>query len=152
MRRCALALYLAILVAWSATYGVPVQRELVIAWVCGALACVSIGRHPREILQLVLDWLPIVAVLWAYDFTRGAADSFGIGAHDHPMIDFDSFVFFGQTPTEWLQARLYDPASSTGGTSASPSSTPPTSSFPSSSAEFSGRGTGPPSCLHAGGS
>jgi membrane-associated phospholipid phosphatase len=25
------------------------------------------------------------------------------------MIDFDRFVFFGQTPTEWLQARLYDP-------------------------------------------
>ena len=24
------------------------------------------------------------------------------------MIDFDRFVFFGQTPTEWLQAHLYD--------------------------------------------
>ena len=25
------------------------------------------------------------------------------------MIDFDEFVFFGETPTEWLQARLYEP-------------------------------------------
>ena len=25
------------------------------------------------------------------------------------MIDFDRFVFFGETPTEWLQAHLYDP-------------------------------------------
>ena len=25
------------------------------------------------------------------------------------MIDFDRFVFFGETPTEWLQARLYEP-------------------------------------------
>ena len=25
------------------------------------------------------------------------------------MIDFDRFVFFGQTPTEWLQGHLYDP-------------------------------------------
>ncbi|HEY1355712.1 MAG TPA: phosphatase PAP2 family protein [Solirubrobacterales bacterium] len=109
VRRCALAIYLAVLVVWSATYGVPVQRELVIAWVCGALVCVSIGRDPRLVPQLVLDWLPIVAILLAYDFTRGAADSLGIGAHVHPMIDFDRFVFFGQTPTEWLQARLHQP-------------------------------------------
>jgi membrane-associated phospholipid phosphatase len=109
VRRWALWLYFLSLVAWSAHYGVPVQRELVIAWVCGALVCVSLGRHPRQILQIGLDWLPIVVVLGAYDFTRGAADSLGIGAHLHPMLDFDRFVFFGEAPTEWLQARLYEP-------------------------------------------
>jgi membrane-associated phospholipid phosphatase len=108
-RRCALGLYLFSLLAWSAHYGIPVQRELVIVWVCGALACASLGRPPRQIVQLVLDWLPILLVLGAYDFTRGAADSLGIGVHAWPMIDFDRFVFFGQAPTEWLQARLYDP-------------------------------------------
>jgi hypothetical protein len=109
VRRAALGLYFVALGAWSAAYGIPVQRELVIAWTCGALACVSIGRPPRQIVQLVLDWLPIVAILFAYDLTRGAADSFGIGAHAHPMIDFDRAVFFGQAPTEWLQGRLGDP-------------------------------------------
>ena len=110
VRPYALGLYLLVLVLWTAAYGIPVQRELVILWICGALACVSIGRPPREILQLVLDWLPIVAVLWVYDLTRGAADSLGIGVHYHPMLDFDSFVFGGQAPTVWLQERLYDPA------------------------------------------
>jgi membrane-associated phospholipid phosphatase len=109
LRLWALGLYFVALVLWTAAYGIPVQRELVILWTCGALACVSIGRPPREILQLVLDWLPIVAVLWAYDLTRGAADSWGIGVHVHTMIDFDGFVFGGETPTEWLQERLYDP-------------------------------------------
>jgi membrane-associated phospholipid phosphatase len=109
VRRCALAIYFASLIVWSAHYGVPVQRELVILWVCGALACSSIGQHPRHILQIAVDWLPIVLVLCAYDFTRGAADSLGIGVHVHPMIDFDRFVFLGATPTEWLQARLYEP-------------------------------------------
>jgi hypothetical protein len=108
-RPYAFGLYAVAMVLWTATYGIPVQRELVILWTCGALACASIGRPPREILQLVVDWLPIVAVLWIYDLTRGAADSFGIGVHVHPMVDFDSFVFFGETPTEWLQDRLYDP-------------------------------------------
>jgi membrane-associated phospholipid phosphatase len=108
-RRYALSLYLAALFAWSANFGIPVQRELVIAWVCGALACTSLGRHPRQILRLVLDWLPIVAVLFAYDLTRGAADSLGIDVHAHPMIDFDRFVFFGEAPTEWLQTRFYEP-------------------------------------------
>ncbi|HET7591013.1 MAG TPA: phosphatase PAP2 family protein [Solirubrobacterales bacterium] len=107
-RPYALALYFVALVAWSASYGIPVQRELVILWTCGALACASIGRPPREIARLVLDWLPIVAVLWAYDLTRGAADSLGIGVHYHPMIDFDSAIF-GEVPTVWLQRQLYDP-------------------------------------------
>ncbi|HMI82285.1 MAG TPA: phosphatase PAP2 family protein [Solirubrobacterales bacterium] len=107
-RPYALALYVVALVLWSARYGIPVQRELVILWTCGALACVSIGRPPREIVQLVIDWLPIVAVLWVYDMTRGTADSLGIGAHVHPMADFDRFVF-GEVPTVWLQERLYEP-------------------------------------------
>jgi membrane-associated phospholipid phosphatase len=109
VRRCALVIYFAALIVWSAHYGVPVQRELVILWVCGALACGSIGQHPRQILQIVVDWLPIALVLGAYDFARGAADSLGIGVHTHPMIDFDRTVFLGTTPTEWLQARLYEP-------------------------------------------
>ena len=50
----------------------------------------------------------MVIVLGAYDLTRGAADKLGIGVHFHPMIDFDKAVFFGQTPTEWLQHHLYD--------------------------------------------
>lgn len=107
-RPYALALYFLALVLWSARYGIPVQRELVILWTCGALACASIGRPPREIVQLVFDWLPIVAVLWAYDLTRGAADSLGIGIHYGTMIDFDRFVF-GEVPTVWLQGHLYEP-------------------------------------------
>ena len=109
VRRAALALYFVGFVVWSYNYGIPVQRELVVAWVCGALGCACLGRHPREMLWLIIDWLPMVVVLGAYDITRGAADKLGIGVHFHPMIDFDKAVFFGQTPTEWLQHHLYDP-------------------------------------------
>jgi hypothetical protein len=108
-RPYAFAVYVIALLLWTANYGIPVQRELVILWTCGALTCASIGRPPREILQLVLDWLPIVAVLWLYDLTRGAADTMGMAVNVHPMIDFDRAVFFGEVPTEWLQSHLYEP-------------------------------------------
>ena len=114
VRRCALGLYFAVLVLWSFRYGIPAQRELVVAWTCGALVCVSVGRHPRQVLQIALDWLPIVAVLGAYDLTRGAADSLGISVHVQAMIDFDRLLFLGQTPTEWLQAHLHQPGVVTG--------------------------------------
>jgi membrane-associated phospholipid phosphatase len=109
VRRGILVLYFISLGVWSAHYGIPVQRELVIAWVCGALACASLGRPWREALRLVRDWVPMMILLSAYDFTRGAADSLGIGVHVHPMIDFDRFLFFGTTPTQWLQAHVNDP-------------------------------------------
>ena len=82
---------------------------MVVAWVCGALACGSLGRPWGKVLRLVRDWLPWMIMLTVYDFTRGAADSLGIGVHVHVMIDFDRFVFLGTTPTEWLQAHLNDP-------------------------------------------
>jgi hypothetical protein len=110
LRPYALGFYFVALILWSAHYGVPVQRELVILWILGALACASLGRPPREILQLAVDWLPIVAVLWVYDLTRGAADSFGIGVHYHPMIDFDQAIF-GEVPTVWIQHQIYEPRS-----------------------------------------
>lgn len=110
MRRAGLAIYALVFAIWSLNYGIAVQRELVIAWVCGALVIFSIGRPPRQLLRLFVDWMPIVAVLIAYDYTRGVADSLGIGVHHTEMIDFDKAVFFGETPTEWLQARLYDPS------------------------------------------
>ena len=109
VRRGVLVLYFISLGVWSAHYGIPVQRELVVAWVCGALACALLGRPWGEVLRLVRDWLPMMILLSAYDFTRGAADSLGIGVHVHVMIDFDRFLFFGTTPTEWLQAHVNDP-------------------------------------------
>ncbi len=109
VRRGVLVLYFISLGVWSAHYGIPVQRELVVAWVCGALACASLGRPWREVLRLVRDWLPMMILLSAYDFSRGAADRLGIGVHVHPMIDFDRFLFFGTTPNQWLQAHLNDP-------------------------------------------
>jgi hypothetical protein len=109
VRRCVLVLYFSSFVAWCAHYGIPGQDQVVVAWVCGALACASLGRPGRKVLRLVRDWLPWMVMLTVYDFTRGAADSLGVGVHVHVMIDFDRFMFLGMTPPQWLQAHLNDP-------------------------------------------
>lgn len=109
VRRILLVAYVVALLAFSVSVGIPIQRELVMGWICGALAIASLGRSWSEIGQLVLDWLPLAAILLVYDFTRGVADNVGIPVHYTTMIDFDRFLFLGQTPTEWLQAHLYDP-------------------------------------------
>src|SRR5262249_9665248 len=109
LRRCGLALYFATLVAWSAVYGVPVQRELVVALICGALVIASLGRSPRRILHLVVAWLPMLAVLAVYDLSRGAAGSLGIRVHVHRRIDFVRVLFFGETEGECVEAGLSSP-------------------------------------------
>jgi membrane-associated phospholipid phosphatase len=108
VRRIALAAYVVALLAYSVSVGIPVQRELVIGWICGGLALASIGRSPREILLLLRDWVPLAAILVVYDLSRGVADQLGTTVHYTMMVDVDRFLFFGQTPTEWLQAGLID--------------------------------------------
>ena len=98
VRWCAAALYVVALAAYTAAYGIPVQRELVIAWTCGALACrldrPAAARDPPARPRLA----PIVAILAVYDLTRGAADSLGIGVHVTTMIDFDQLRLLRRDP------------------------------------------------------
>ncbi|MGH9188271.1 MAG: phosphatase PAP2 family protein [Acidimicrobiales bacterium] len=104
----ALGLYGLGFVAACLTWGVPLDRELVIGWVCGARACASIGRSWRAIARLALDWAPFAAVLVLYDYTRGAADTLGMPVHVQELVDAERWLFGGEIPTIWLQERLVD--------------------------------------------
>jgi hypothetical protein len=108
VRRVALAAYALVLIRYSLDNGVPIDRERVILWVVGALACASIGKSPKQIVWLVVDWLPFALVLVGYDYSRGWADSVGFGVHYTPQIDADKVLFFGHIPTEWLQEHLFE--------------------------------------------
>src|SRR5207302_7232066 len=73
VRRVVLGLYFISFGVWSAYFGIPGDDQVVVAWVCGALACASVGRPWRKVFRLVRDWLPWMIMLTVYDFTRGAA-------------------------------------------------------------------------------
>jgi membrane-associated phospholipid phosphatase len=65
----------------------------------------------------IRDWGPFVLLLFGYELMRGVADNMtDLGAltrEDHGniqvewLIDWDRALFFGHTPSIWLQDRLY---------------------------------------------
>jgi hypothetical protein len=109
VRRVLLAAYLVAFVWVSAKRGIAFDRETVIGWICGALLVTSVGRPPRRVLQLVLDWIPLVLVYVVYDLTRGLADELGTPIQVTPQIRADELLFGGHIPTIWLQEHLFDP-------------------------------------------
>ncbi len=58
----------------------------------------------------VADWGPFLLLVLSWQATAGIADQFGRPVHVRGPIDSDQWLFRGETPTVWLQDRLYDPA------------------------------------------
>lgn len=90
-------------------WGVPFQREVLLAWLVGALAVFALLTPGRRVGRLIVDWLPFAVALLAYDYSRGAAETLGFPLHVTPQITADRWLGFGHVPTVWLQERFYDP-------------------------------------------
>jgi hypothetical protein len=110
-------------------FGYPTGREVLTAWVLLFLLAACAGSVRVWSRVVLRDWLPLFAVLFLYDWLRGAADGIGAaivslpalrngqtgaGGIDHahvlPQLDADRVLFGGTVPTVWLQDHLYDPA------------------------------------------
>jgi membrane-associated phospholipid phosphatase len=100
--------YLAAFVAVTAIWGLPLAHDQLFLWILGGLAAVSL-RAWRRWGVLLLEWLPILALLVVYDYVRGAVTVPGMEAHVWPQVDFDRWLTGGAVPTVWLQQHLYDP-------------------------------------------
>jgi hypothetical protein len=99
----AIASWTAALAYHMVTRGVPSDPPLVLLWTVSAAVAFSIGR--RAIRTVVMDFVPLAALLLAWVYLRGAATSFGRPALWSPQITFDRTVFFGVEPTVWLQSH-----------------------------------------------
>lgn len=105
----ALAVWVAVLaLSWS-IHGIPFDRTGLLLWIGVGLVCVCVGRHPVWMLWVLVDFLPLAAVLIAYDRLRGWSDTVGLPTWWTPQIAVDKFLFFGHEPTVWLQEHLKDP-------------------------------------------
>lgn len=103
-RWLAVTLWVAVFAEYVNENGLPYMRSDLLVWLALGLVAGSIGR--RNILTVILDFLPFALVLIAYDYLRGLADSLGMPTWWHPQIDVDRVLFFGHVPTVWLQEHL----------------------------------------------
>jgi len=106
LRRAGLVLYFAVFLYSIIEYGIPVDRIAVLLWMLGAFLVASIGRSRSDIAQMIRDWLVLVAIYMAYDYSRGTADQWGIGVNYTLLRDIDRLIFFGNDPGVWLQEHL----------------------------------------------
>lgn len=100
------ALYAGVSLAVFALFGVPIQRDVLAVWLLLGLLCFSLSDLRGYARGLVLEWLPFIGLLIAYDSLRGS-DGHLFAVHYLPQIQADQALFGGSTPTVTLQHWLW---------------------------------------------
>ena len=101
--------FVAASVALVAAKGLILSRDWLFAWLLLGLLAVSLADPKRWARGVVVDWLPLMAVLLCYDLSRPVRGWLGTSPHTFPQLDADRWLF-GDVPTTTLQHSLYDPA------------------------------------------
>jgi hypothetical protein len=112
-RFLALSAYAIAVLAYWKTLGLPTDPVLIFLFLWVGIAAWNAAAPWREHLRFVRDWSPLIAVLVAYNFSRGAADDLGLPLHVTEPIRADAWLTGwltgGKIPTLWLQEHLYTP-------------------------------------------
>ncbi len=89
--------------------GLPTDRVVLLGWVIAGLAVFAVTEGVRRIGRLLADWLPLAAVLLAYDASRGLADGLGATVHVTEPAAADRWLAGGALPTVVLQEHWEAP-------------------------------------------
>ncbi len=97
----AIVAYAVILSILMIARGISVTPELIAA--AFGLAALLLGRG-RLFLR---DWIPFLALFFAYELMRGYADKFGLPIHVSDIVALERIVGLGGLPTVYLQDLLH---------------------------------------------
>ncbi len=86
--------------------GVPYQRDTLAVWLLVGLLCFSLSDLRGYVRGVIMDWVPFMAMLIAYDSLRGSASHL-FAVHYLPQLQIDRWLF-GSTPTVTLQHWLWN--------------------------------------------
>lgn len=86
--------------------GIPTKRDLLAVWLLLGLLCFSLTDLRGYARGVVLEWVPFLGMLIAYDSLRGSAAHL-FGVHYLPQLDLDKTLFGGTVPTVTLQHWLW---------------------------------------------
>jgi hypothetical protein len=96
-------------VAFTVSLGLPYSEDDILIWLTAALFVSCLGDTSKWRRGLLVDWLPLYAVLAGYGLLRGYASHVLWGPFVRPQVAFDSFIGGGQAPTVTLQRWLFRP-------------------------------------------
>jgi membrane-associated phospholipid phosphatase len=97
------------LIMYYVLAGIPWSTNSVLIYVMAALVVSSLGSGVRW-KRLLVDWIPLIGVLFVYGLLRGYASHTLWGPFVRPQVWFDTHVIgFGVDPTVQLQRWLYTP-------------------------------------------
>ncbi len=100
------AAFVALSIALFILVGIPYKRDLLAVWLLLGLLCFSLTDLRGYARGVVLEWLPFLGLLIAYDSLRGSAGHL-FGVHYLPQLDVDKTLFGGAVPTVALQHWLW---------------------------------------------
>jgi hypothetical protein len=83
--------------------GLPTDRVVLLGWGLAGLVAHAAVDGWRRVVRLFAEWLPVAALLLAYDATRGVADGLGMPVHVTEPAAVDRWLGGGALPTVWLQ-------------------------------------------------
>jgi membrane-associated phospholipid phosphatase len=81
--------------------GISVTPDVVVG--SFGLAALLLGRGKL----FLRDWIPFVALFFAYELMRGYADKFGLPIHVTDVISLERIVGLGGLPTQFLQGLFH---------------------------------------------
>lgn len=103
----AIASYAILLSVLMIARGISVTPDVIV--VAFGLAALILGRGKL----FLRDWIPFIALFFAYELMRGYADKFGQAIHVTDIISIERIIGLGGLPTTFLQQLLHSgPASS----------------------------------------
>jgi hypothetical protein len=102
----AVASYAVILSILMIARGISVTPELIV--IAFGLAALLLGRGKL----FVRDWIPFLALFFAYELMRGYADKFGLPIHVTDVVSIERIIGLGGLPTTWLQGLFHQGAAS----------------------------------------
>jgi membrane-associated phospholipid phosphatase len=102
-------LYAVALASFIAIDGIPRSADWVFAWVVFGLVCSTSGSLSDRWRGVVRDWLPLLAIVLAYDLLRGSADHLGFHSHLTPQLAADRVLGLHLNPTVRLQRAFWNP-------------------------------------------
>ena len=97
----AIASYAVLLSILMIARGISVTPDVVI--VGFGLAALLLGRGKL----FLRDWIPFLALFFAYELMRGYADKFGLPIHVTDIVALERIVGLGGLPTVWLQGLFH---------------------------------------------